>query len=513
MLDADPAASISESTTTSSAPAPARLLATNVIWNLAGEAAPGISALVAVPFILHRLGAERFGIFTFAWAIAGSAGIFDLGLGRALTKLIADRIATGRGSEIAALFWTAMGLLSMVGIVLGAALLAVAPLIARKVLHLDGVVAMEAAATFRVLAISVPFIMIFTAVRGALAAFQRFALLNWIRIPMGALVFLAPLPILYMRPSLVAAVWMILAVRVVGCVALVVAGLRAIPSLRKLQMKRGFVGQLLSFGGWVMVSNAASPILAYADRFIIGSILTMAAVAWYAVPMEVVSRLAIIPAAVTAVLFPAMAEDLFQRPDRARRLLIRGVQTTFAGVFPASLILIAFAREGLTAWLGAPFAAHDAIILQSLGLGTMVLSVCWMPFYLIQAAHRPDITAKIHAAEIPLFLAVMVFATHTWGLTGAAIARGTMFAIDGIAMLIAARILMPQIDAAFRNTCMMIAGGVCACVAARWLPDGLAIKGVLIVCLATLCALFGWRFAISNDERLRLRGLMPGLSG
>src|SRR6202050_2240704 len=497
---------------TASRPAPGHLLATNMIWNLAGEAAPGISALLAVPFILHRLGAERFGIFTFAWAIAGSAGIFDLGLGRALTKLIADRIATGHGGEIAALFWTAMGLLSIVGIALGIGLLAVAPIVARNILHLDGVVATEATATFRILAISVPFIMIFAAVRGALAAFQRFDLLNWIRIPMGALVFVAPLPILYMRPSLIAAVWVILAVRIVGCVALMVAGLRAIPTLRIIQMERGFVGQLLSFGGWVMVSNAASPILAYADRFIIGSMLTMAAVAWYAVPMEVVSRLVIIPAAVTAVLFPAMAEDLFERPHRARRLLLRGVQTIFAAVFPATLILIAFAREGLTAWLGAPFAVHGAIILQSLALGTMVLSVCCMPFYLIQAAHRPDIPAKIHAVEVPLFLAVMVFATYAWGLTGAAIARGTMFAIDGIMMLIAARILMPQIDAAFRNTCMMIVGGVCACVAALWFPDGLAIKGVLVVGLATICAVFGWRFAISDDERLRLRSLMPGLS-
>lgn len=491
------------------ASAPGRLLATNMIWNLAGEAAPGISALLAVPFILHRLGAERFGIFTLAWAVAGSAGIFDLGLGRALTKLIADRIASGRSGEIASLFWTAMMLLSMIGIALGAALLAIGPILARRVLHLDSGVAIEAVATFRILAVSVPFILIFAGVRGALAAFQRFDLLNWVRIPMGMLVFLAPLPMLYVKPSLVAAVWVILAVRVAGCVTLALAGLRAIPSLRSVHVRRGFAGQLLSFGGWVMVSNAATPILVYADRLIIGSILTMAAVAWYATPMEVVARLAIIPAAVTAVLFPALAEDLIRRPHRAWRLLLRGVQTIFAAVFPATLILVAFAREGLTAWLGAPFAAHGTIILQSFAIGTMVLSVCWMPFYLIQAANRPDITAKIHAAEVPLFLVVMVFATHTWGLPGAAIARGIMFALDGLTMLIAARILMPQIDAAFRNTCVLIAGGVFACIAAAWLPDGLAIKAILVITIALLCAFFGWRFAISNDERLRLRGLVP----
>ena len=39
---------------------------------------------------------------------------------------------------------------------------------------------------------------------------------------------------------------------------------------------------LLSFGGWITVSNIVSPLLVYVDRFVIWSFISMEAVAWYA---------------------------------------------------------------------------------------------------------------------------------------------------------------------------------------------------------------------------------------
>jgi O-antigen/teichoic acid export membrane protein len=481
-----------------------------MVWSLAGEAAPGISALVGVPFMVHRLGADRFGIFALAWALAGSVGLFDLGLGRALTKLMSDQL--GRGRETATLLGTAMVLLLLAGLVAGLGLGLSAPSLANRVLAIAPANRAEAIASFRVLAISVPFIMMFAGVQGALGAYQKFDLINAVRIPMGALVFLAPVAILQYRSSLVAAVWVVVAVRMGGCVGLALLCLRAIPHLRSVRANRSAGRSLLSFGGWVMVSNVATPVLVYADRFIIGAMLSMAAVAWYATPLEIVARLAIIPAAVASVLFPEMTGDWLREPERVQRLLARGIQATFAAVVPATLVVVAFAGEGLRLWLGGEFAAHGALVLQSLAIGTMALSVCWMPFFLIQAADRPDVTARIRAAEVPLFILVMLIATHCWGLRGAAIARGITFGLDGLTMLITARIMMPQIDATFRHTCAMLAVGVLASLAVAMVPGGIAIKAMMVIAGTIVCTGGAWRFAISDEERFKLRGLIVGLS-
>jgi len=73
-----------------------RFLARNVIWNLIGNGAPMFVAVFSIPILIHGLGKDRFGVLALAWALIGYASLFDLGLGRALTQLVARKWAPGR---------------------------------------------------------------------------------------------------------------------------------------------------------------------------------------------------------------------------------------------------------------------------------------------------------------------------------------------------------------------------------------------------------------------------------
>ena len=88
-----------------------RLLARNVVWNIIGIGSPMIVGLIAIPFLIDGLGVPRFGVLTLAWMIVGYFSLFDLGLGRALTKLVAERLGAGEFAEIPRLIWTAMALM------------------------------------------------------------------------------------------------------------------------------------------------------------------------------------------------------------------------------------------------------------------------------------------------------------------------------------------------------------------------------------------------------------------
>ena len=76
------------------------LLARNTAWNLGGRVAPVLVALFALPPLIAGLGAERFGFLTLAWLVIGYFNLFDLGLGRAMTQSIAERLGQGREEEI-----------------------------------------------------------------------------------------------------------------------------------------------------------------------------------------------------------------------------------------------------------------------------------------------------------------------------------------------------------------------------------------------------------------------------
>src|SRR5207245_1151494 len=105
---------------TQNAPAGSGAISRNVLWNLAGEAAPLLAGVFCIPFLIHGLGTERFGILSLAWALVSYFAILDIGLGRALTKLSADTIASGTREEIPALFWAAFTLMLVFGVASGA---------------------------------------------------------------------------------------------------------------------------------------------------------------------------------------------------------------------------------------------------------------------------------------------------------------------------------------------------------------------------------------------------------
>src|SRR5712664_2911661 len=93
-----------------------RLLARNTVWNLVGSGAPMIVAVFCIPILIRGLGHERFGVLPLAWALIGYASLFDLGLGRALTQLVAKKLGAGEEKEIPSLAWTSLLLMLFLGL-------------------------------------------------------------------------------------------------------------------------------------------------------------------------------------------------------------------------------------------------------------------------------------------------------------------------------------------------------------------------------------------------------------
>ena len=62
---------------------------TGSIWNLLGTGIPFGFAIVCMPLLLKNLGADRYGMLILAWGVVGYFSIFDFGLSRAITQLVA----------------------------------------------------------------------------------------------------------------------------------------------------------------------------------------------------------------------------------------------------------------------------------------------------------------------------------------------------------------------------------------------------------------------------------------
>src|SRR2546422_3110955 len=191
-----------------------RLLARNTVWNLVGNGAPMAVAVFCIPILIRGLGTERFGVLTLVWALIGYASLFDLGLGRALTQLVARKLGAGGEREIPAVAWTSLLLMLFLGFVGAAAIFLISPWLAGRGLNVPTELQRETLQSFRLLGLSIPFVITAAGLRGLLEAHQRFGLISALRIPMGVFTFAGPLLVLPFSKSLVPVVATLVAGRV-----------------------------------------------------------------------------------------------------------------------------------------------------------------------------------------------------------------------------------------------------------------------------------------------------------
>jgi O-antigen/teichoic acid export membrane protein len=257
---------------------------------------------------------------------------------------------------------------------------------------------------------------------------------------------------------------------------------------------------LLNFGGWMTVTNIVGPLMVYLDRFLIGAMLSMTAVAYYVTPYEVVTRLWIIPGALMGVLFPAFAAALVQDRTRAARLFDRAVNYIFVSLFPVILIIVTFAREGLTLWIGSEFASNSSLVLQLLAIGVFINSLAFVPFGLVQSAGRPDLTAKLHLIELPFYLLILWWLLSAYGIIGAAIAWILRVAVDATVLFVMAHRLVP-VASPFTRQLLLMVGVAFFVLALGALIPGLIMKGLFLLLVLLIFAAITWFVILATDEK------------
>jgi O-antigen/teichoic acid export membrane protein len=395
------------------------VLIRNSLWNLVGQGLPMIVAIFSIPLLINGLGVDRFGVLTLIWMVIGYFGLFDLGLGRALVKIVAEKLGSKKEKEIPVIAGTALLSMAMLGFIGGLILYLFAPLIITDIIKMPANLRDEALNSVKIMALALPFIITTSGLKGILEAYQQFRIVNCILIPMGLYTYLAPLAILSFSNNLFYIVLLLVTGRVITWVIHLFFCTRLFKgSTFKIDIK--YLIPLLSFGGWMTISNIIAPVMLYLDRFLIGSLVSVTAVAYYATPYEVVTKLWIVPTSIMGVMFPALSTSLVQDKNQSGNLYLKSIKYIFLLLFPIILIIVFFGKTGLTIWIGPEFAINSFRIMQLLAIGVLIHSLGQPSFTFLQAMGRPDITAKLHLIELPLYLTYLWFFVHEYGIEGAA---------------------------------------------------------------------------------------------
>lgn len=415
-------------------------------WNLAGMTVPLLVAAVTVPPLLENLGKEKFGLLALAWGLIGYAGALDLGLGRALTQMVASLRGERKLKSIPDTLFTASRITLITGLIAGGIIALFAMLGGSSLIRTVSTPEIEIQISILLLAVALPAQAMSATYKGLNEAFMNFKGVSLLRVGLGVINFAGPYTVSIFSSYLP---WLVSTLVVSRLVSLLIykklasVSLQVDPETQQIASYSSAVAKkLFSFGGWVTLSSVIGPIMVQSDRFFIATMISVTAVSIYVIPYELVVQSLVLVGAVTSVMYPGLAKLIKEDPKNWSADFRRWVLRIAFIMFFVCVGLIIFLPWILRIWIGDEVDAKSIVVGKILCVGVYANALGSMYYSAIQSLGRSDMTAKIHMIELPLYFLTLFIFTHYWGLVGIACAWVLRMIIDAALLWLTFRRLM-----------------------------------------------------------------------
>lgn len=420
--------------------------------NLVGAVLPILLAIIAIPLLLQHMGMERFGLLSLSWAITGYLSLLDFGLGRAM----AQKTAAHHDNKpvVAQWFWDIHLITFSLGFLGTLLLLICTPFIGSFFPDTASDLNKDIQNMLWLTALLVLPSLLINSMSYFLMALSKFVALNLLKTPFNLTNIAIPVGLIFFpqfqQNSLMTdtLVYMLVS-RWIFMVLFLLTCFRVYPALLKLHNWHfRWHKELFRLGGWMTISNLVGPIMTYFDRFFIASILSPLAVGTYSIAYEISSKLSIISGSVASSLAPHFATTDHEGRSSLGTIMTAS-QLLLLIFIPIVLLTYYFAEPVLQWWLQQDNVHTVARILNWLVLGMLFNAIALIAYTYLHFAGRPDITAKLHLMELPVYLVLLAVLLTQTGVVGAAIAWTIRSATDMLLML----------TGAYRVNYLTLAGG------------------------------------------------------
>lgn len=405
----------------------------NSVYNIAGFIIPTLVAIPTLGILARQLGVEKFGLFTLAFAVVGYASIFDGGVTRAVIREVAifrnDFEKQKQIFSTASLIVLILGAFAFLGLFFGSSSLI-------ELLNVSGSNFIDTKIAFQLLAFIMPVYLLNQIWLAYLEGLEKFGNISIQRTISSSLLALLPLVFCWFNATLVNAIWGLVVGRTLSliltffiCKKMILnSGLRFYKSIFK---------RLITFGGWLTLSNIISPIMVYFDRFVISNVMGASRIAFYTAPAEGVARLSNIPFALARALFPKLSNS--QDATEKKRLEQQSYFLVSLVCLPIVILAILLSDSIMTIWMGSEYAGTASNVLKILLIGFLFNALAQIPYALLQSQGKSKTTALIHISEVLPYLFLLFFLTFHYGVIGTAFAWTVRTLVDLIILFILSR--------------------------------------------------------------------------
>ncbi len=398
--------------------------ALNVFWNWLGVGVSLIFGFVLSPYLIRKLGADGYGVWTISFSMIEYYWLVDLGFRSATAKYVAHYSATGEDDKIREVVNTALVYSSCGAILI---LILVCPLIPRLDHFFKISPAYRSQFPWLVLLITVSWCLgvVFNLFGACLDAVQRFDLSNRVSIVGATIRTFGTGALLYFGFGLIA-------IGVMATCSQVVTYILSYWMFRRLFPRQvispryatsGMLRQMGKFGIHTFLANIGNQLLGQTAPLLIGHFQPARFAGYYNLPVrllqytaEMVGRIGLVTSSNAAELAAKNESGLLVQ------LAILPNRYCLVIVMPIALLLWSYGDQLFRLWVGSEFAAQSAPLLPILLVGSLVAIVGqYSSSMLLQGLARHQAYARGLLAEAVGGVVALFIVIPRYGMRGAAI--------------------------------------------------------------------------------------------
>ena len=406
----------------------------------------GVSIAVAFflsPFVVHQLGDLRYGIWTLIASVTGYYGLMDLGIYGAVRQYVGRYYALGDLRGINRTVNTAFGLLGLLGILCVIISIVVAALFS-SIFKIDRAIVADIKIAMVIIGFGMGIGFPMAAFGGVLTARHRFDINNAIAIFSTLLNAVLIVWVLKSGYGILGLSIVNFVTNTIGYMAQAVAAFKIVPGLRfsLRYFSVSSIKELSGFGLWIIIGRVADRVINYTDDLMIGILMPIEAIVYYAIPWNLTEYLRQLNFSLTSVFNPiAVSMHAKDNKQGLADLLIKG---TFVSSILVSLISVSLAFYGghfINLWMGSKYVSGERFtssmtILWVLLLGRSLTMLQSTNVQVLYGMHRPGIVALFRVCEAIANPLLSIILIKSMGILG--VAWGTT-----IPKLLISGIIMP----------------------------------------------------------------------
>jgi|GEM_PF-3475888 len=396
-------------------------VAGNSLWSMGAWFGTLVIAFIASPILIRLLGRDQYGFMALLNALVTPMGLLDFGIGEATVKYVAesigkrDFVAVERHARNTLLFNVSIGILGAVVIVSLSKLLITAFFriptetqdLARHCLFWVSLnwCLTQSRQTFM----------------GLVMSLQRYRILTVGTLISQAVTTLAGLGALLLGGTLLDLVRAQAIVSGLAGLGWMLVARRLFPNVSLLpRFDNSSFRKTCRFGFWQTVTNVGALLAQQSQRWLLGALLPIATVGFYAVSFQLIAAVYSLTYKVGQVLFPAISHlQGLAREEQAARLTVQANWVLSTLAIAGFVPLFVFGDDLLLLWVGPDFASHAAGLLRIMVTGAMVSCLFTLHHFFLLGTARTNWLAAMAFVQGLVSLLVSALLIPWLGLAGA----------------------------------------------------------------------------------------------